>query len=140
MFISYRREDSAAYAGRLYDAMVARFGESHVFMDLDLAPGVDFVERITQAVGACHVLIEVIGLTWATITDDEGAVRIADPDDFVRLELEIALGRSDVTVIPILVGGARMPDRDDLPTEVRAIARRNALELSDVAGATTSGG
>ncbi len=131
VFISYRREDSAAYAGRLYDAMVARFGEGNVFMDLDLAPGVDFVERITEAVGACQVLIEVIGPNWATVKDAEGGVRILDPDDFVRLELEIALGRPDVTVIPVLVSGARMPGRRDLPPELGAMTRRNALELSD---------
>ena len=131
VFISYRREDSAAYAGRLHDAMVARFGERNVFMDLDLAPGVDFVERITNGVSACQGLIEVIGPTWATVKNDDGEVRIADPDDFVRLELEIALKRPDVTVIPVLVSGAQMPHRRDLPPELRAIARRNALELSD---------
>ena len=131
VFISYRRQDSAAYAGRVYDAMVARFEERNVFMDLDLAPGVDFVERITQAVSACQVLIEVIGPTWATVKDDEGQIRIADPEDFVRLELEIALRRPEVTVIPVLVSGAQMPDRQDLPPELGAIARRNALELSD---------
>ena len=131
VFISYRRQDSAAYAGRVYDAMVARFEERNVFMDLDLAPGVDFVERITEAVSACQVLIEVIGPTWATVKDDEGEIRIADPEDFVRLELEIALKRPDVTVIPVLVSGAQMPDRRDLPPELGALARRNALELSD---------
>ena len=131
VFISYRRQDSAAYAGRLYDAMVARFGERNVFMDLDLAPGVDFVERITEAVSACQVLIEVMGPTWATVKNDEGEVRIADPEDFVRLELEIALKRPEVTVIPVLVSGAQMPDRRDLPPELGAISRRNALELSD---------
>jgi hypothetical protein len=131
VFISYRRQDSAAYAGRVYDAMVARFREQNVFMDLDLAPGVDFVERITEAVSACQVLIEVIGPTWATVKDDEGQIRIADPEDFVRLELEIALKRPEVTVIPVLVSGAQMPDRRDLPPELGAIARRNALELSD---------
>jgi TIR domain len=131
VFVSYRRLDSAAYAGRLYDAMVARFGERNVFMDLDLAPGVDFVERITEAVSGCQVLIEIIGPTWATVKNEEGEVRIADPEDFVRLELEIALRRPEVTVIPVLVSGAQMPDRQDLPPELGAIARRNALELSD---------
>jgi TIR domain len=131
VFISYRREDSAAYAGRLYDAMVSRFGERNVFMDLDLAPGVDFVERITEAVSTCQVLIEVIGPRWATVKNDEGELRIADPEDFVRLELEIALRRPEVTVIPVLVSGAQMPDRGDLPPDLRALARRNALELSD---------
>ena len=131
VFITYRREESAAHAGRLYDAMVGRFGEDNVFMDVDMAPGVDFVERITDAVAACHVLIVVMGPRWATVEDEQGRPRLADPEDFVRLEVETALRRPDVTPIPVLVAGARMPNREDLPPEVRAITRRNALELGD---------
>jgi len=131
VFICYRREETAAHAGRLYDAMVARFGERNVFMDVDIAPGVDFVERITEVVSRCLVLIVVMGRSWATVKDEDGNPRIADPDDFVRLEVETGLRRSDVTPIPVLVGGARMPRREDLPPELQPIARRNALELSD---------
>ena len=131
VFITYRREETAAHAGRLYDAMVARFGEANVFMDVDMAPGVDFVEGITEAVAACHVLIVVMGPRWATVEDEQGRARLADPEDFVRLEVETALRRPEVTPIPVLVAGARMPNREDLPPEVRAITRRNALELGD---------
>lgn len=131
VFICYRREDTAAHAGRLYDAMVNRFGESNVFMDVDMAPGVDFVERITEVVSACQVLIVVMGPNWATATDEDGATRIADPDDFVRLEVETALRRPDVTPIPALVSEARMPKREQLPAELRPLTRRNALELSN---------
>ena len=59
LFISYRREETAGHAGRLYDAVAARFGDRNVFMDVDMAPGVDFVDRITQAVAACDVLLVV---------------------------------------------------------------------------------
>jgi hypothetical protein len=131
VFICYRREESAPYAGRLYDAMLARFGEGNVFMDLDLAPGVDFVERITQVVSGCLALIVVIGPEWATVEDEDGKRRIEDPADFVRLEVETGLGRSDVTPIPVLVADARMPRRESLPSEIQPIARRNALELSE---------
>jgi hypothetical protein len=131
VFITYRREETAAHAGRIYDAMVARFGEGHVFMDVDMTPGVDFVERITEAVAACQVLIVVMGPRWATVENEQGTARIADPDDFVRLEVETALRRPEVTPIPVLVSGARMPSRELLPPEVQAITRRNALELSD---------
>ena len=65
------------------------------------------------------------------MTKTAGEVRITDPEDFVRLELEIALKRSDVTLIPVLVSGARMPNPDALPPEIRPVRRRNALELSD---------
>ena len=131
IFITYRREETAAHAGRLNDGLEARFGEGNVFMDVDMAPGVDFVKRITEAVAACHVLIVVMGPRWATVEDDQGKPRIADPEDFVRLEVETALRRPDVTPIPVLVAGGRMPDPEILPPEVRAITQRQALELSD---------
>ncbi len=132
VFISYRREETAGHAGRLYDAMSARFGEPHVFVDVDLDPGVDFVQRIKEAIGACHVLLVVMGPRWAALSDTDGRPRIADPEDFVRLEVETALRRADLTVIPVLVAGAQMPDPDDLPENLRPLARRNALELSDM--------
>jgi TIR domain-containing protein len=131
VFICYRREDTAAHAGRLYDSMVNRFGEGNVFMDVDMAPGVDFVERITEVVSACQVLIVVMGPSWATAEDEGGEVRIGDPDDFVRLEVETALKRREVTPIPVLVSEARMPKREALPPELQTLTRRNALELSN---------
>jgi hypothetical protein len=46
-FISYRREDSAGYAGRLRESIERRLGEAHVFRDVDtLRPGQDFVQAI----------------------------------------------------------------------------------------------
>jgi TIR domain-containing protein len=131
VFISYRREETAGHAGRLYDVMSNRFGESNVFMDVDIAPGVDFVQRITEAVGGCHVLLVIMGPRWATIANGSSLARIFQPDDFVRLEVETAIRHSNVTVIPVLVGGAKMPDPTALPAPLRDLTRRNALELSD---------
>lgn len=131
VFISYRREETAGHAGRLYDAIASRFGDGNVFMDVDMAPGVDFVNRITDVVSSCHVLLVIMGPRWATISDGAGGPRIGEPDDFVRLEVQTALKRSDVTVIPVLVAGAQMPDAAALPDGLQALARRNALELSD---------
>jgi hypothetical protein len=131
VFISYRREETAGHAGRLYDVVSSRFGDDNVFMDVDMAPGVDFVQRIKDAVGGCHVLLVVIGPRWSTIANGALAPRLADPGDFVRLEVEEGLRRANVTVIPVLVGGARMPGRSELPVELHPLSRRNALELSD---------
>jgi TIR domain len=131
IFVSYRREDAAGHAGRIYDAIVARFGERNVFMDVDLAPGVDFIDRITEAVDDSDVLLVIIGPQWATVSREGGQPRLADPGDYVRLEVETALGRPELKVIPLLVAGARMPDPDDLPESMRALSRRNALELTD---------
>src|SRR5213083_932948 len=127
IFVSYRRQESAHVAGRLYDRLADRFGDGEVFIDVDaIEPGVDFAAEISRAVAACQVLLAVIGPTWLTTADERGRHRLDDPDDIVRLEIEAALAR-DVRVIPILVEGAHMPRRQDLPESLAGLARRNAL-------------
>jgi hypothetical protein len=129
IFVSYRRQESSGLAGRLYDRLAERFGEGQVFIDVDtIEPGVDFAEEISRAVAAGKVLLAVIGPNWLTVTDKRGRRRLDDPDDIVRLEIEAALAR-DVRVIPILVDGAVMPDRDDLPDSLTLLARRNGFPI-----------
>ena len=131
IFISYRRDDSAGHAGRLFDRLVARFGKDAVFMDVEgIEAGVDFVETIEKAVGGCDVLLAVIGRTWLDSRDSKGKRRLDDEQDFIRLETSAALARN-VRVIPVLVEGARMPRAEDLPENLRPITRRQALELRD---------
>ena len=80
IFISYRREDSIAYAGRLFDRLADRFGEERIFMDIDtMKVGLDFVEQIQNAVQSCDVLIAVIGKSWVNIQDEEGQRRLENP-------------------------------------------------------------
>ena len=118
-------------AGRLSDALVGRFGGEHVFMDVDkIEPGVDFEEAINEAVGACDVLIAIIGPDWLTVCDAGGRRRLDAPKDYVRLEIEAALKRN-VRVIPALVEGALMPDSDNLPPSLTALATRNCIQLGD---------
>jgi formylglycine-generating enzyme required for sulfatase activity len=130
IFISYRRDDSGGWAGRLSDRLCQHFGRDNVFMDIDtIEPGLDFVEAIEQAVGSCDALIALIGKQWLTITDDAGR-RLDNPEDSVRLEIAAALARN-IRVIPALVEGARMPRSTDLPDVLSRLARRNAIEISD---------
>ena len=131
IFISYRRDDSAGHAGRLYDRLEGHFGEGQVFVDVDtIRPGVNFVDVVQQAIGECDGLVAVIGSGWLQVTDATGARRLDDPADLVRLEIATALERG-ITVIPVLVQGARMPREADLPIGLTDLAYRNALEVSD---------
>jgi hypothetical protein len=131
LFINYRREDTAPYAGRLYDRLTAHFGADQVFIDIDqIEPGEDFVEVINRKVGACEIAIVSIGPNWLSVTDASGKRRLDDKEDFVRMEIIAALERK-VRVIPVLVGGARMPRRQDLPEVLAPLSRRNAIELSE---------
>ena len=130
IFISYRRQDSAYPAGWLYDRLAERFGADQIFKDVDsIELGDDFVASITNAVGSCDILLALIGQEWLDIAGADGARRLADPDDFVRLEIEAALKR-EVLLIPILVDGAIMPKGDQLPASIAPMVRRQALELS----------
>ena len=133
VFISYRREQSSSYAGRLFDALVpAHLKADEVFRDIDIVPGVDFVEALEKAVQACEVLLVLIGPRWAEVTDALGRVRLQQADDYVRFEVAAALRRGPtVCVIPLLLAGAAMPSAEGLPDDLARLARRQALELSD---------
>jgi hypothetical protein len=129
IFLSYRREDSAGYAGRLYDDLATQFGDGVVFRDVDtLAPGVDFDEIIRTTISGCKSLLVVIGRDW--MTKRGGRRRIDDPRDYVRVEVETAL-RVGIPVIPVLVGRATMPSPADLPPSLQPLSTRNAIELDD---------
>lgn len=131
IFISYRRDDSAGHAGRLYDRLRGHFGAERVFMDVTgIEAGTDFVEAIDTAVGGCDVLIAVIGRQWLKCTDNAGHRRLEDPHDFICLEVGSALKRK-VRVVPVLVEGAAMPGTDDLPERLQGLTRRQAVELRD---------
>lgn len=132
MFISYRRDDSAGYAGRLFDYLSAHFGAANVFMDIDtIQPGEDFRKVVSMAVGSCDVVLVMIGKQWAGIVDAQGQRRLEDPRDWVRMEISAALANRRVRVIPVLVRDAAMPGEHELPEGLKELAWRNAIELSD---------
>ena len=116
VFISYRRLDAGGSAGRLHGDLRRQFGEGHVFRDREMRPGTNWVKRLAAKAGACHVMLVVIGQKWATVRDDGAAEpRLANPRDTLRNEIETALARDEVTIIPVLVDDARMPKADEVP-------------------------
>ena len=132
IFLSYRRDDAAAYAGRLHDYLVGRFGKNNVFIDIEsIEPGVDFAEALEKTLTKCDAILVVIGRSWLSAADRNGGRRIENPNDFVRFEIERALALGTRRVIPVLVGGARVPEVDELPESLAGLTRRQAFELSD---------
>jgi hypothetical protein len=130
IFLSYRRSDAAGEAGRLSDDLIARFGQAAVFMDVDaIKPGLDFRVQIWQNVGACSVLLALIGPSWLECESTLGSRRIDSTSDYVRLEISAALQRG-IPVVPVLVRAARMPKADMLPNDLRDLAYRHSVELT----------
>jgi TIR domain len=131
-FISYRREDSAGYAGRLHESLERRLGEGEVFRDADtLEPGQDFVDAIAARMRDCKVCLVLIGREWLHLTDGLGRRRLEQENDYVRLEIASALTHPNLLVIPVLVEGVSMPTDDQLPPSIRALSRRHAASLRD---------
>jgi hypothetical protein len=130
IFISYRRIDSAAVAGRIYDRLVSEFGRKRVFMDVEgsIAHGADFPTEIERALAAASALLVVIGRQWMTCTDDEGKPRISNEDDWVANEVAAALDRN-ILVLPVLVDGASMPPEKSLPKRITALSRKQACDI-----------
>ena len=131
IFISYRRDDSAASAGRLYDHLAHHFGKEQVFRDLDaIAPGAEFTQVIEERLSQCSVFVAVIGKNWVNAKNAAGQRRLDDPGDLVRTEVREALNQKKL-VIPALIGGAEVPKPEQLPEDIAALAGRNAIEISE---------
>ncbi|WP_275330702.1 GUN4 domain-containing protein [Nodosilinea sp. PGN35] len=129
IFISYRRSDSQADVGRIYDRLIDHFGREAVFKDVDDIPaGADFREFLNRTLSECKVLLAVIGPGWLNAADEYSNRRLDNPADWVRLEVAEALRRKDIIVVPLLVSNARMPKVDELPPDLKELAYRNSRE------------
>ena len=131
IFISYRRDDTEPYAGRLRDTLSNHFGTTQVFRDIDrINPGERFPQVIERAVGSCDALVALIGPKWMTVKDENRRRRIDDPKDYLRQEIEAALKRPDVLVVPVLIGSTTMPAPGDLPETLVGLTECHALHLT----------
>jgi hypothetical protein len=128
IFISYRRKDTAYQAGAIYDRLVQHFG-AQVFKDVDSIPfGDNFVRVIGEFVERSTVVLVLIGDAWLAADPGTGRPRLADPSDFVRREIELAL-RGRKVVVPLLLGQGQMPEADLLPESIRALTSRNGVRI-----------
>lgn len=131
IFISYRRGDSQFAAGRLADALVREFGDARVFRDIDdIRAGADFVDALDHALGACSVMLVLIGNQWLDMRDAHGQRRIDAAGDWVRLEIARAL-QGGIRVVPVLLERTEMPVEESLPEDLKPLSRRQAIQLVD---------
>lgn len=130
IFINYRRDDDPGFTDRLQECLAESFSADQLFMDIDsIEPGLDFRRVLEEQVKSCDVFLAVIGPRWLEARDAEGNRRLDDPDDYVRMEIELAL-KLEKRVIPVLVNKADMPSVDELPDSLKALAARHAVQLA----------
>jgi hypothetical protein len=128
VFLSYRRLDGA-WADRLARSLANRFGADLVFQDVeDIAGGERWRASIRAAIEGAEVVVVAIGPGW--LVDQAGRRRLDEPDDVLRAELVEAL-TADKPIVPVLVGDAAMPARQDLPDPLADLTEHQAVHLDD---------
>jgi len=130
-FINYRRDDAAAQAKLVADALRRKLPSESVFLDTaGIHAGEAWPDRIQAALAASRYVLVVMGPAWLTVGANEWGQRRIDSDtDWVRLEIADALRDPGKVVIPILVSGAKMPPAHALPIDIAPITTRQAIEL-----------
>jgi hypothetical protein len=127
LFISYRRGDSAVFTGRLYDRLIQYYGTGRVFLDIDSIPtAVDFRTSVRNHLRSSGVVIAVIGRHWLGIENESR--RIDEPEDYVRLEIELALSENK-PIVPIYCDETEPLPPSLLPESIRRVSYLNALSV-----------
>jgi hypothetical protein len=128
IFINYRRADSITVAFILYNKLLEK--KHNVFIDKEAIPvGFDFADYISKKIKAYDVMLTLIGNQWLTITDDKKRIRIKNEGDHVRLELAEALQNKSIKIIPVLIDKVQMPDAKILTTDIKDMAKLNAIDF-----------
>jgi hypothetical protein len=126
VFISYRRADTAGHAGRLVEQLKSQFGD-HVFLDVDsIRPGANFQDVIRETLDHCGVAVVLIGKRW--LERDPSMPRFGEPADVITQEIQTALDLK-ITVVPVLLDGASMPQESALPAQFKDLSKLNAVDL-----------
>ncbi len=130
IFISYRRSDDPGTTRLLYERLNLSPAVDEIFMDVDNIPlGRDFVQEAKKCIHECDLFVAMIGPRWSNAKDKAGNLRLNNTNDNVRIEIETAL-RLGKHVIPLLVSQAEMPNADDLPESLKALATLHAPRVS----------
>lgn len=131
VFISYRRSDAPAAAGRLAADLGERFGTRRVFLDVQgIAPSHAWDRVIDEAVAAARVGLVVIGRSWLAPAAGGSAPRLHEAHDVVRREVAQLLAGGKA-VFPLLVEGARLPEAAELPPALAPLLRLQALSFGN---------
>lgn len=122
IFVSYRRADAAADAGRLNADLERVFGEELVFKDVEDVPLAGNIRHhIETAMRESFIVLALVGNDW-------DPARLADEDDWVRMELEAA-HEHGIKILPVRLSRAELPASAELPPSLAWFAELNAAEL-----------
>lgn len=129
IFISYRREDTAPAAGRVYDRLCQVLPRGDIFFDINaIKGGEDFEEKLAAELNVCDAVLIFVGKKWLGESGTTGRPRLWNDDDIVRAEVRAALGRN-IVKLPVLVDSAKMPAASMLPEDIQGLTKLNGVSL-----------
>ena len=128
VFINYRHDDTKGTAAALYMKLEERFGAENVFFDnISLRPGMQWFDEIRSHLAHSGAVIALIGSQWTSILTEHLQ---RGGEDYVVKEIDLALrGGPRVSLIPVLVDEAALPDPRTLPPALKALPRCQAEHL-----------
>src|SRR5262245_11936303 len=116
IFVSYRRSDTTPYTLALKAELEHRLRSAFVFVDIERIQATDrWPEILDNALSRARVLILMIGARWIECEDCAERPRLFDENDWVRKEVVSFLLKKPLSILPVLVDGAKMPSVDELP-------------------------
>lgn len=129
VFISYRRDDTSGYAGRINSRVERAVGKDNVFQDVaDIAPGKQWDVAIAEAMAQCDIQLVLVGPRFL---DETNGPRLHQEDDLLRQEIVAGLRSASTRVVPVRVGGAALPTAEELPADLARFPTRQDFELRD---------
>ncbi|MBL0939370.1 MAG: toll/interleukin-1 receptor domain-containing protein [Gemmatimonadaceae bacterium] len=128
-FISYSRGESGYVAATIHNRLAEHFGSAYTFLDVHAIPaGMDFRKALTDGVSSCRAMVVLMDEQWVAQRRERDALHDNGTPDWIRFEVEQALQR-DIPVIPVLLDRALPPRPEDLPSSLKDLAFRNAIEI-----------
>ena len=131
IFISFRREDSAGPASRIFQFLRPLLpARSDIAFGGRAAPRrANASAYVDDMLSQYEVLLAVIGPGWLTAVNRRtGLRRLDDPTDLVRMQIATALRRG-IRVVPVLLDGVPFPIASALPDELKALADLDRIEM-----------
>jgi hypothetical protein len=139
VFICFRSSDGGSYASVYLDeVLTAAFGAAHVFRSSrSIGAGASFPGVIEDALARAAVLLVLIGRDWLgapsatgvpAAAGEAGKRAVDRPEGWVRHEIEVSL-RAGIPVIPVLLTGATLPAKSQLPPSIADLADRQVIHL-----------
>lgn len=129
IFLSYRRNDLAGeQVALIHTTLTREFGKRSTFWDKHMQGASQWERILRESSSSAKVCLILIGSNWNEVDKGTNKPRMFNFDDWVRIEIELAINNG-LVVIPVLINGAKLPYKSEIPDSIWKIYERNAIEV-----------